>query len=149
MSRTRGGSQKQPSQRQLRVGEEVRHALVRILGRGELRDPELSETQITVTEVRMSPDLRNATVYVVPFGGDDAATLAATLRRAAAFLRGQLADEVALRVVPALRFEADRSFEQASRIEQLLHDPQVAQDVGTAPAGGDRRTDRRDDEDGA
>src|SRR3546814_12069599 len=61
MSRTRGGSQRQPSQRQLRVGEEVRHALVRILGRGDLRDPELSETKITVTEVRLSPDLRNDT----------------------------------------------------------------------------------------
>jgi ribosome-binding factor A len=121
----------------------VRHALVRILGRGGLHDPALSEARVTVTEVRMSPDLRNATVFVLPFGADrDAGDLAAALRHAAPFLRGQLAGEVALRVVPSLRFEADRSFERAGRIEALLHDPQVARDIEAS------QEDDKDREDG-
>lgn len=146
MSRTRSG--RHPSQRQLRVGEEVRHALVRIFGRGELRDPALSGVQITVTEVRMSPDLRNATAFVLPFGGGDPEELVAALRRAAAFLRGQLADEVSLRVVPALRFEADRSFDEASRIEALLHDPRVARDIG-APEKAPEEETGEDEKNGA
>lgn len=118
-----------PSQRQLRVGEELRHALVRILDRGSLRDPALDGIQVTVTEVHVGPDLRNATAFVVPFGGGQADALAAALNRAAGFFRAQLAREVKLRHVPGIQFQVDRSFDHASRIDRLLHDPRVASDV--------------------
>jgi ribosome-binding factor A len=127
MSRAR-----QPSARQLRVGEELRHALVEVLRRGELRDPELQSAMITVSEVRVSPDLRAATAFVVPFGGGDAAALVKALNHAAPFLRGRLARAVQLRVAPTLHFEPDRSFDEARRIERLLHDPAVARDLGAA-----------------
>ena len=126
---TRGSSSRGPSPRQLRVGEELRHALIEVLQRGELRDPDLAEARVTVTEVRMSPDLRAATAFVVPFGGGDAKPLVKALNHAAPFLRGRLGQAVALRLVPTLRFEADRSFDVAERIERLLHDPAVARDL--------------------
>ena len=126
MTRSRGGA---PTQRQLRVGEEIRHLLVEILGRGELRDPELADVQVTVTEVRVSPDLKAATVFVTPFGGGDVAPLLKALKRAAPFLRRELARQASLRVTPTLRFEADRSFDQATRIETLFKDPAVARDL--------------------
>ncbi len=135
MTRRTGGA---PSQRQLQVGEELRHALVRILGRGNLRAPELDGVQVTVTEVHVSPDLRNATAFVVPFGGGQADALAAALNRAAGFFRAQLAREVKLRYVPGVRFQVDRSFDHASRIDRLLHDPRVAPDLaGEDKSGGD------------
>jgi ribosome-binding factor A len=121
-----------PSQRQLRVGEELRHALVRILGRGGLRDPELAGVQVTVTEVSVSPDLRNATAFVVPFAGGSSDKLVKALNRAAGFFRAQFGHELKLRYVPGIRFEPDRSFDHASRIEQLLHDPRVASDLADA-----------------
>ena len=96
-----------PSQRQLRVGEALRHALVEILARDELRDPALSGIQVTVTEVRVSPDLRAGTAFVLPFGGGDAAALASALNRAAGYFRKTLADSVELRVAPTIRFEPD------------------------------------------
>jgi len=126
MTRRSGGA---PSQRQLRVGEELRHALVRILGRGELRDPELENVQVTVTEVSVSPDLRNATAFVVPFGGGPSDKLVKALNRAAGFFRAQFRHELKLRYVPSIHFEADRSFDHATRIEQLLHDPRVVSDL--------------------
>ena len=126
---TRGSSRRGPSPRQLRVGEELRHALIEVLQRGELRDPHLAEARVTVTEVRMSPDLRAATAFVVPFGGGDARSLVKALNHAAPFLRGRLGQAVELRLVPTLRFEADRSFDVAERIERLLHDPAVARDL--------------------
>ena len=118
-----------PSQRQLRVGEALRHALVDVLARGELRDPELAGLQVTVTEVRVSPDLRAATAFVVPFGGGDAAALAKALNRASAFFRMRMADAVELRVAPTIHFAPDLSFDKAERIERLLHDPSVARDL--------------------
>jgi ribosome-binding factor A len=118
-----------PSQRQLRVGEELRHSLVRILARGHIRDPELADAQVTVTRVDISPDLRNATAYVTPFGGGQADALTAALNRAAGYLRGQLAQEVKLRYAPGLHFEVDRSFDHASQIDRLLHDPRVVRDL--------------------
>lgn len=118
-----------PSQRQLRVGEELRHALVRILGREQLRDPAMQGVQTTVTEVRMSPDLRNATVFVMPFAGGDGGQIVAALNRAAGFLRAQLAHEVRLRYAPGIRFALDDSFSQAQRIDELLHDPRVVRDL--------------------
>jgi ribosome-binding factor A len=133
MTRQKGGA---PSQRQLRVGEELRHALVRILGRGHLRDPELDGVQVTVTEVHVSPDLRNATAFVVPFGGGPSDALVAALNRAAGFFRAQFGHELKLRYVPGIRFEADRSFDHARRIDQLLHDPRVAPDLAGGDEGG-------------
>ena len=121
----RGGA---PSQRQLRVGEELRHALARILARGELRDPALAEANITVTEVRVSPDLKTAIAFVSPFGGGDAAALAKACGRAAGFFRAQLAREMTLRHVPIVRFQPDTSFDHAERIGTLLQSAKPAED---------------------
>ena len=118
-----------PSQRQLRVGEELRHALADLLRRGDFRDPELQNLNVTVTEVRISPDLRNATAFVTVLGGGDIQPALAALRRAAAFLRGQIGREVKLRHVPTIGFEGDTSFDYASHINDLLHDPAVARDL--------------------
>ncbi len=117
---------KAPGQRQLRVGEEIRHALSEVLARGELRDPDLIDVSLTVSEVRISPDLRSATAFVVPLGGAmggqsrDMVPLLAALRRAAPFLRGRLGRVVKLRNTPALSFQADTSFDEASKIDALL-----------------------------
>lgn len=118
-----------PSQRQLRVGEEIRHVLAWLLERGEVHDPGVAGTPVTVTEVRVSPDLRNATVFIVPLGGGDAGPVLDGLRRARSFLRGQVSRRVRLRVAPDLAFEADASFEIAGHIDQLLHQPEVARDL--------------------
>jgi ribosome-binding factor A len=118
-----------PSQRQLRVGEEIRHILADILGRGEFRDPDLQDKIITVTEVRISPDLRNATAFVVPLGGTGAETIMPALRRVSPYLRGILASRLRLRVAPALGFEADTSFDYAQRIGALLQSPPVQRDL--------------------
>ena len=133
MTRRRGDA---PNQRQLRVGEELRHALVRILAHEHFRDPALDGAQVTVTEVRIGPDLRNATAFVVPFGGGEGRELVAALNRAAGFFRAQLAHAVTLRFAPTIRFEIDRTFERAGRIDQLLHDPRVERDL-QRPADGD------------
>ncbi len=138
MTRRRGDA---PSQRQLRVGEEIRHALVRMLARGSFRDPALDGLQVTITEVRMSPDLRNATAFVVPFAGGDAEAAVAALRRAAGYFRSRIAQEIAMRFTPSIRFTVDRTFESATRIDRLLHDPRVARDID--------RTGRNDGDDGA
>jgi ribosome-binding factor A len=123
---------KPPGQRQLRVGEEIRHALANIFERGDLRDPDLAGRPLTVTEVRISPDLRNATVYVIPLGGGDATSLLAGLKRSRSFLRHELARAVELRMVPDLWFEADKSFDRMSRIEAILAKPEVRRDVEAA-----------------
>ncbi|HVI92136.1 MAG TPA: 30S ribosome-binding factor RbfA [Dongiaceae bacterium] len=148
-----------PSQRQLRVGEEMRHALSRIIARDELNDPDLAHLSVTITAVDMSPDLRNALAYVVPFGiavnqagsqGVDTAVMIKALNRAAAFFRGQLSREVDLRMSPTLRFRLDESFEQANRIEALLHDPLVARDLGPQGDAADEAATATDgDDDGA
>jgi len=113
----RGG--KPPSQRQLRVGEEIRHILAQQIARTEFRDPDLAGQPITITEVRVSPDLRNATVFVTPLTGE-AATIMPALQRASGFLRGQLGSELKLRFTPTLLFEHDTSFDQARRIDAVL-----------------------------
>ncbi len=110
----------QPSQRQLRVGEVVRHAVSQVLERGEVHDPEIAGRSITVTEVRMSPDLKVATAYIMPLGGADGAAVVAAMRRAAPFLRRRLGNDVALKFLPELRFVADETFDHASHIDQLL-----------------------------
>ena len=110
-----------PSQRQLRVGEELRHALAWILERGEVRDPGLQGISVTVTEVQVSPDLRHATAYVLPLGGGaDTEQAVQALTRASPFLRRRMADAVRLRFVPSLAFSADNAFARATRIEDLL-----------------------------
>lgn len=134
-----------PSQRQLRVGEEIRHALADVLLRGDFRDPELRDSNITVTEVRVSPDLRNATAFVVPLGQADMGTLLKALKRAAPFLRGHVAKAVKLQFVPNLSFEQDTSFDYAARIDSLLHRRDVARDLD-APQRLD--ADAADDEQG-
>lgn len=124
---------KAPSQRQLRVGEEIRHVLSGIFQRGEFRDPVLAGKALTVTEVRASPDLRNATAFILPLGGaddrDDRDEILAALRKASGFLRGQLGREIKLKFTPALSFQYDESFDEASNIDALLRSPGVARDL--------------------
>ncbi len=123
-----------PSQRQLRVAEEIRHALARILERTHFRDPLLAETSITVSEVRLSPDLRQATVFVMPLGGANQDPVVGALNHAVSFLRGQLAHEVSMRHLPALVFTIDQTFAEASRVTDLLHSPDVARDLKAEPS---------------
>jgi ribosome-binding factor A len=120
---------KAPSHRQLRVGEELRHALSRILARGELRDPSLADLNLTVTEVRLSPDLKNATAFVVPLGGSGLEAAVAALNRAGGFFRSRLAQEVALRHAPRVAFAPDRSFDEARRVDEILERPRVRRDL--------------------
>jgi ribosome-binding factor A len=128
---------REPSQRQLRVGEELRHALSRILQRGALRDPALQGVAVTVTEVRISPDLKNATAYVMPLGGVGREAVLEGLARSAGYLRGQIAREVPLRFTPGLAFALDTSFDHASRINELLHRPEVERDLNGDADEGD------------
>jgi ribosome-binding factor A len=127
----------QQSQRQLRIGEELRHALARQFERGTLRDPALADMAITVTEVRVSPDLKHATAFIMPLGGGKIADVLAGLTRSAGYLRRELAKEVLLRHAPELSFAADTSFEHASRIDELLRRPEVERDLdpGVGPKG--------------
>ena len=113
---------KSTGQRPLRVGEEVRHALAQILERGDLRDPDLTGAVITITEVRMSPDIRNATVFVAPLGGIDTDKIVKALERAVPYLRRRIAEIVDLRYVPNLRIEADTSFDYAEQIGKRLNE---------------------------
>lgn len=120
------------SPRQLRVGEELRHALARLFERGDMRDPELRGASVTVTQVDCSPDLRSAVAYVMPLGGVDRERLLAAMRRAAPYFRSQLARMVELRHAPELQFRIDESFDYAGRINQILHSPDVARDLDAA-----------------
>lgn len=121
-----------PSQRQLRVGEELRHLLAQILAHGDLRDPALADLTLTVTEVRVSPDLKNATAFVVPLGGGGLDAAVAALNHAAGFFRRRLADQLELRYVPSVTFVADRSFDAADRVEEILAHPRVRRDIVAA-----------------
>jgi len=131
----------QRSQRQLRVGEELRHRLAAALERGLLNDPALAGVTVTVSEVKVSPDLTNATAFVTPLGGTAQAEVVAALNRAAGFLRHLVSEDLGLRVSPRLAFAADRSFDAASRIDAILRHPRVAQDLaqpeGSAGEGPD------------
>ncbi len=113
------------SQRQLRVGEALRHGLADLLAAGSLRDPALRDASITVTEVRVTADLRHATVYVMPLGGEGIANILSGLGRAAPHLRGRLSRLVRLKFAPELHFEADTSFDEAGRIDRLLREPEA------------------------
>ena len=125
------------SQRQLRVGEELRHVLAQLLRPGELHDPALRDASVTVTEVCMSPDLRNATAFVMPLGGAHADDVLAALRRSAGYLKGQAGRMLGLRRVPNLMFALDAAFDHAARINAVLSRPEVARDLGAAETGGD------------
>jgi ribosome-binding factor A len=120
---------KGPSQRALRAGELVRHALAEILARGEVHDPVIETHLITVPEVRMSPDLRLATAYVMPLGGQDTTAVLAALERNTRYLRGEVAHRVNLKFAPDIRFRIDERFDEAERIERLLRSPRVRRDL--------------------
>jgi ribosome-binding factor A len=118
-----------PSQRQLRVAEEIRHLLAALFARREFRDPELAEAEVTVTEVRISPDLKHATVFVSRLGRTDVDTLLPALKRAAAYLRGQVAHGLRLKFAPDLHFQPDHALDYAMKIDALMHRPEVARDL--------------------
>ena len=117
------------SVRLLKVGERVRHILSELLARGEVHDAVLSATTVSVTEVRMSPDLRQAKAYVKPLLGEDEAVVLKALKTNTAFFQREVAKRLGLKFAPKLQFRADESFDEASRIEQLLDDPRVARDL--------------------
>ena len=137
--KSRGAPTGERSQRQLRVGEELRHRLAALFERETLADPHIAGQSITVTEVRVSPDLANATAFVTPLGGRDMEEVVRALNRAAGYLRHLLAQDLDLRVAPRLAFEADRSFEAASRVEEILRHPKVAQDLTEPGEDGEER----------
>ena len=119
----------QQSVRVLKVGERVRHILSELLARGEAHDDVLSASNIAVTEVRMTPDLRNAKAYVKPLLGEDEATVLKALRTNTAFFQKEVAQRLGLKFAPKLQFRADESFDEANRIESLLDDPRVKRDL--------------------
>jgi ribosome-binding factor A len=138
---TRPGS----SQRQLRVGELMRHALAEMLIRGDVHDPVLEGHMITVPEVRMTPDLRLATIYVMPLGGRDQDEVLTALDRNKKFLRAALARSVNLKFAPEIRFRVDERFEEAERIEKLLRAPAVRQDlIKKSPDEQTEKTEKND-----
>ncbi len=134
-----GSPSKAASQRQLRVGEELRHVLASVIGRAEFQDPRLRDAAITVTEVRVSPDLKNATAFVLPLGGTEAKSVVDALNHAAGYLRGLLGRQISLRYTPRLSFAADQSFDAASRIEALLNRPKVRQDLEQDAPGSEEK----------
>ena len=128
-----------PSQRQLRVGEQVRHALSEVLQRGEIRDELIEATVISVSEVRMSPDLKIATVFVSPLGDAvDGDAVVKALARNAKFIRGRVSGALRqLKYMPDFRFRLDTSFDNMAKIDRLLRSPEVARDLGRDASGGD------------
>lgn len=123
-----------PSQRQLRVGEEIRHLLADLLIRTEFHDPALAREHITVAEVRMSPDLKHALVFASVLGRKDITPLLPALKRVAPYLRAQMAPRLGLRVTPELKFVADAALDEATKINEILHRPEVERDLAQPPA---------------
>jgi ribosome-binding factor A len=132
----KGRAQRGPTQRSLRAGELVRHAIAEILTRGEVHDEVIETHLITVPEVRMSPDLRVATVYILALGGQDNAAVLAALDRNRRHLRAEIARRVNLKFAPDIRFRIDERFEEAERIDRLLRTPQVRRDLDNDDSGG-------------
>jgi ribosome-binding factor A len=126
-----------PSQRQLRVGEMLRHALADILRQIDIRDPDLAGVSVTVTQVKPSPDMRHATVFVEPLGGRNADTTVKALNRHKGFLRGELGHTITLKFTPELRFVEDTSFAEAQRIEAILKSEKVARDLAARESSED------------
>lgn len=124
-----GHSASGPSQRQLRVAEEVRRVLAEIFARTEFRDPDLADVRITVTEVRISPDLKHATVFVARLGRSDVAELLPALKRVTPFLRTRLSHALRLRGVPDLHFQPDTALDYAMEVDNMLRQPEVRRDL--------------------
>ncbi|GIL39255.1 30S ribosome-binding factor RbfA [Roseiterribacter gracilis] len=129
MSKRAHGNEATRTQRQLRVGEEIRHALTAVMREAHFRDPDLQGVNVTITEVQVSPDLKNATTFVMTLGGEDLVKTLSALKRAGPFLRSELAHRIQLRYAPSLKFEADTTFDYAEKIERALHRPEVARDL--------------------
>jgi len=117
------------SQRQLRVGEMLRHALAQILRENEIRDPDLEGVSVTITQVKPSPDMRYATVYCEPLGGGNAKAVVDALNKHKGFLRGEMGHRIAMKFTPDLRFVEDESFAEAQKIETILKSPEVQRDL--------------------
>jgi ribosome-binding factor A len=126
-----------PSQRQLRVGEMLRHALADILRQGDIRDDDLKGVSITITQVKPSADMRHATVFCEPLGGKNAKQVVAALNRHKAFIRGEMGHMIELKFTPELRFVEDESFAEAEKIENLLKSERVARDLKTSSEDDD------------
>ncbi|MEJ1967729.1 MAG: 30S ribosome-binding factor RbfA [Rhizomicrobium sp.] len=126
-----------PTQRQLRVGEMLRHALADVLRRGDIRDPELAGVSVTITQVKPSPDMRYATVFCEPLGGRNAKAVIAALNKHKGYLRGEMGRLIAMKFTPDLRFVEDESFAEAERIETILKSSRVQQDLKDMPPGED------------
>jgi ribosome-binding factor A len=141
MAKPASKTPKGPTQRQLRVGELIRHELAAILSRGEIHDPVLAKYVISVTQVRLSPDLKLATCYIMPLGGQDEKPVIAALDQHKRFLRGEIAHRVNLKFAPELRFRRDEAFDEALRIDRLLYSDKVQRDLrkpsGTSADGTD------------
>ena len=129
MAHRRYAKRSGPSQRQLRVGELIRHAIAQMLARGEIRDEILLKRAITIPEVRLSADLRLADIYVLPLGGEGVDSVLAALNRNRRYIRGEVARAINLKFAPEIRFMADDTFEEARRIDELLRSPRVAADL--------------------
>ncbi|WP_341894267.1 30S ribosome-binding factor RbfA [Ferrovibrio terrae] len=125
------------SQRQLRVGEELRHILSDVLRNGHFRDPDLADLVVTVTEVRVSPDLKAATAFVMPLAGKDAPKIIAGLNRATSYIRMEAVKQIDLRVAPQFSFKLDHSFDEAARVTKLLLQPVVQADLSKDPSETD------------
>jgi ribosome-binding factor A len=121
-----------PSQRQLRVGEALRHAIADILFRNEIQDPDLSGVSVTITQVKPSPDMRYATVYCEPLGGQNADVIVKALNRHKGFLRGEMGHRLTMKFTPELRFVEDESFAEAQKIEDILKSDRVSRDLAAA-----------------
>jgi len=118
-----------PSQRQLRVGEMLRHALADVLRENDIRDPDLDGISVTITQIKPSPDMRYATVYCEPLGGGNAKEIVAALNRHKGFLRGEMGHRITMKFTPDLRFVEDESFAEAQKIETILKSPEVQRDL--------------------
>jgi ribosome-binding factor A len=132
-----------PSQRQLRVGEALRHALADILFRNEIQDPELAGVSVTITQVKPSPDMRYATVYCEPLGGENAEVVIKALNRHKGFLRGEMGHRLTMKFTPELRFIEDASFAEALKIETILRSERVSRDIAATdePEDGEEDAD--------
>jgi ribosome-binding factor A len=118
-----------PTQRQLRVAEQIRHVLAEVFARGGFRDPDLATAQVTVTEVRIGPDLKHAIAFVARLGRTDVEALMPALKRASPYLRGEVARSLRLKYAPDLSFQPDTALDYAMKIDRLLHQPEVARDL--------------------
>ncbi|PCI61064.1 MAG: ribosome-binding factor A [Kordiimonadales bacterium] len=144
----RGKGSNSQSLRLLRIGENVRHAISLVITRGDIQDTELAGVSVTVSEVRVSSDFRNAAIFVMPLGGINSDVVIEALNRNAAYIRGEMNKKVHMKFSPQLNFKLDESFDEASHIEALLRDPRVAQDLAASDepeAGAESVAEDQDD----